>query len=136
MLGENCMLINLWLNISFFSLFFVSCDYSPGGTPENSRWECLGTPNPVPLIKNKTLTFCMLFCCAQIVERGGQWGAKIVHRENGEGGDVFFSFVFSFFFFVNFSPALYYTKMGEVYRLPFFRPKRPKNHLFWGDTYL
>ena len=56
MLGENCMLMNLWLNISFFSLFFVSCDYSAGGTPENSRWECPGSPNPDPLIKNKTLT--------------------------------------------------------------------------------
>lgn len=53
MLGENCMLINLWLNISFFSYLPI---ISRGGTPENSRWECPGSPNPDPLIKNKTLT--------------------------------------------------------------------------------
>ena len=48
--------IIVWLNISFFSLFFVSCDYFPGGTPENSRWGCPSSPNTDLLIKNKTLT--------------------------------------------------------------------------------
>ena len=61
MLGENCILINLWLNISFFSLFSYLSIISRGGTPENSRWGCPGSPNPDPLIKNKTLTAVINF---------------------------------------------------------------------------
>ena len=61
MLGENCILINLWLNISFFSLFSYLAIISRGGTPENSRWGCPGSPNPDPLIKNKTLTAVINF---------------------------------------------------------------------------
>ena len=61
MLGENCILINLWLNISFFSLFSYLAIISRGGTPENSRWGCPGSPNLDPLIKNKTLTAVINF---------------------------------------------------------------------------
>ena len=56
MLGENCILINLRLNISFFSLFSYLAIISRGVTPKNSGWGCPGSPNTDLLIKNKRLT--------------------------------------------------------------------------------